>query len=408
MKILHTADWHLGKQLDYISRLEEQHKVMNEICEIAENEQVDAVFIVGDLFDGPNPPIAATKLFYHTLKRLSRNGQCAVVGIAGNHDAPERIEAPTPLAEESGIILLGYPNSKVEPFELSSGIKVLKSDEGFIELQLPDYEYPLRLLLTPYANEIRLKKYLGSENTEEELRKVLQKKWHYLAEKYCDKHGVNMLLAHLFVMQKGGERYDEGDDEKSILTVGTAQEIYTENFPKQIQYVALGHLHRNQRISGVEYPVYYSSSPLSYSMSEAEQQKYVMIVNAEPAKSVECKKVPLQSGKKLVRKTFRKIEEAEDWLKSNPDTIVELTMVTPNFLNANERKVLHDSHNHILNIIPKVEKEKGEADNETPTIDISKDIEDLFIDYFRAKHQQMPSDSIIDLFRELKNIEKEE
>jgi exonuclease SbcD len=92
MKILHTADWHLGKKLDNISRLEEQKEVLQEICDIADQQQVDVVIVAGDLFDTFNPPVEATELLYQTLKRLTANGKRPVLAIAGNHDSPDRIE----------------------------------------------------------------------------------------------------------------------------------------------------------------------------------------------------------------------------------------------------------------------------------------------------------------------------
>ena len=170
MKLLHTSDWHLGKRLENFSRLEEQQAVLQEICEIADEEQVDAVLVAGDLFDTFNPSTDAVDLFYKTLKKLSGNGKRPVIAIAGNHDSPDRIEAPDPLARECGIIFAGYPNSNVPDFELETGLKILKSEKGFIEIGLPGNPVPLRILLTPYANEFRLKTYLGEENSEEELR----------------------------------------------------------------------------------------------------------------------------------------------------------------------------------------------------------------------------------------------
>lgn len=111
IKILHTADWHLGKWLDNVSRLPEQKEVLEEICIIAERKEVDVVLIAGDLFDTYNPSAEAQELFYKTLRRLGNNGKRSVVAIAGNHDQPDRIEAPDHLARECGIIFIGYPNS---------------------------------------------------------------------------------------------------------------------------------------------------------------------------------------------------------------------------------------------------------------------------------------------------------
>ena len=216
MKILHTADWHLGKRLDSFSRHDEQVEVLNEICELAERENADAVIIAGDLYDSFNPPTDAIELFYKTLKRLANNGRRAVIAIAGNHDSPERIEAPDPLARECGIIFAGFPNSIITPFALPNGIEVLQSEAGFIELKLPDAAFPLRLLLTPYANEFRLKTFLGVEDAEARLGEVLAQRWKELADKYCDDKGVNMLVTHLFMMKREGELPEEPEDEKSI------------------------------------------------------------------------------------------------------------------------------------------------------------------------------------------------
>ena len=120
MKILHTADWHLGKRLENFSRLDEQKLVMKELVDIANAEQVDLVLVAGDLFDNFNPSTEAVELFYKTLKQLSDNGKRPVIAIAGNHDSPDRIDAPDPLARECGIILIGHPNAEVPCFELDA------------------------------------------------------------------------------------------------------------------------------------------------------------------------------------------------------------------------------------------------------------------------------------------------
>src|SRR5258706_8941539 len=220
IKILHTADWHLGKRLGSFSRFPEQKEVLTELCEIVEQEDADVVLIAGDLFDNFNPTSEAVELFYRTLKLLTNNGQRAVIAIAGNHDSPERIEAPDPLARECGIVFAGFPNTCVVPFSLENGIAVTRSDVGFIELKLPDKEEALRLLITPYANEYRLKSFFGIEDSGEQMRSILESRWRDLANKYCDNKGINILVSHLYVMKKDGEAIEESEDEKPILYVG--------------------------------------------------------------------------------------------------------------------------------------------------------------------------------------------
>lgn len=401
MKILHTSDWHLGKRLDDFSRFGEQQAVMAEICEIADRVQVDAVLVAGDLFDTFNPPTEAVDLFYKTLKRLSRNGARPVIAIAGNHDSPDRIEAPDPLARECGIIFAGYPNSVVQPFELESGLNVFCSEAGFIELRIPGNAVPLRILMTPYASEFRLKTCLGHDNPEEELRAVLQEKWKELAAKYCDSKGVNLLVTHLFVVKKGDELPEEPADEKPILHVGGAQAIYSENIPAEIQYVAVGHLHRMHRVDSQPCPVYYSGSPLSYSFAEANQKKYALLVDAEPGKAVQVQEIELTQGKKLLRKRAEGMENALLWLSENQQCLVELTLVTDTFLTAMERKQLSAAHDGIVAIIPEVKNAADFSAGSPKSIDLAKTMEELFADYFRHEKGQEPNAEIMKLFTEL-------
>lgn len=401
MKLLHTSDWHLGKRLDDFSRLEEQQAVLQEICEIAEREQVDAVLVAGDLFDTFNPPTEAIDLFYKVLKRLSNNGSRPVIAIAGNHDSPDRIESPDPLARECGIIFAGYPNSVVTPFQLESGLKVLRSEQGFLELRLPGSTVPLRILLTPYANEHRLKTYLEPENSEAELRAVLHESWQSLAERFCDDQGVNVLLSHLFVVKKGAELPEEPEDEKPILHVGGTQAIFSESIPKPVQYTALGHLHRMHQVDAAPSPAYYSGSPLAYSFSEANQKKYVLMVDVEPGNEPAVRPVELLQGKRLLRQRVEGIEKALEWLTENQDALVELTLVTDTFLTAKERRQLSAVHPAIVAIIPEVTNADMLVSGRQKQINLNQSMEELFRDYFKHEKGQEPNDDLMNLFTEI-------
>lgn len=400
IKILHTADWHLGKKLDSFSRLEEQVLVMNEIVEIADQQQVDLVLIAGDLFDNFNPSVEAVELFYKTLKRLSNNGKRPVVAISGNHDSPSLIDAPDPLARECGIILIGYPNAKIQEFELND-FKILKSVEGMIELKLNSFDYPIRIIHTPYANEIRLKQYFG-ENKEDALNEVLATNWKNIADEYCDENGVNLLIAHLYMNQKGAEILEEPEGEKPIK-IGNADMIFSDAIPPQIQYTALGHLHGFKNIGTEEKPVVYSSSPLCYSFSEAGQTKYVSVIEAEPNKTISYHKIELKHGKPLIRKTFDDINLAVEWLNENQNALVELILESDSFLKADERKLIYQSHDGIIHLIPKVKNQEVEM-VEYKFADQTKDMKELFADYFKSKNgNQEPNDEIKDLFNEILN-----
>lgn len=399
VRILHTADWHLGKRLDSISRMQEQIQVLNEICDLADAQNVDLVLIAGDLFDTFNPPVEAVELFYKTLRRLAKDGKRPVIAIAGNHDSPDRVDATDPLAKACGIILIGHPNAVVAPFELEGGFKVTHSDPGYLELRLPSIEFPIRILHTPYANEIRLKQYLAVEDKGTALHETLKQKWDELAHRYCDSKGVNLLVSHLYMMQRHGELLEEPDGEKSIK-VGNADVIYSDAVPEAIQYTALGHLHRHHQIGPSTRPVVYSGSPLSYSFSEAGQQKYLMIVDAQPNQEVVYTKVALESGREVCRKSFDDIEKAIAWLKDNPYTLVELTLISDTFLATEDLKNIRNAHDGIVYIIPKITSGQN-LESQAVTVDLDKDIEGLFVDYFKFKHEQQPSEELLELFKEL-------
>ncbi len=404
MRILHTADWHLGKRLDSHSRFEEQIEVMNEICTIAEEQQIDMVIVAGDLFDTFNPPTDAIELLYKTLNKLARNATVPVIAIAGNHDSPSRIDAPDVLARINGIIFVGEPNADVGTYAIDDSYTVTRSDKGFIEIKLPHIKYPVRILHTPYANELRLKEYFEADK-QEELQESLRTKWEDLAKRYCDTDGYNLLTTHLFVAQRGKEVPDEPDGEKP-LNIGGADIIYSDIIPPQIQYAALGHLHRYQDV-GTHQPVIYSGSPLQYSFFEAGQQKYVTLINFDkdsPAAKPELSRITLTKGKQLHRKTFDDIDLAVQWLHDNPYALVELTIESDTFITAEDRTKLAQSHDGIIHLIPKV-KQTREETSESKSINLNQNMDDLFIDFFKSEKDGLePDEEIMSIFKELFKI----
>lgn len=400
IKILHTADWHLGKKLDHFSRIEEQRLVLNEICEIADNQEADVIVVAGDLFDTFNPPVEAMELFYKTLKRLTNDGKRPVIAIAGNHDSPDRIDAPDPLARECGILFVGNPDVTIPPLVIENSFEITQSEKGFFEIQLPQFDYPIRIIATPYANEIRLKTYLGAVDKEVQLNQVLANSWKRLADTYCDTNGVNILTTHLYMLQRDGEVLEEPEGEKP-LRIGNADIVYTDCIPEQIQYTALGHLHRFQNIGGHTSPVIYSSSPLSYSFSEAGQDKKVVIIEAEPNKPVTFKDILLVSGRMLHRKRFEVIDFAVEWLLANPYSLVELTLVSDTFISNQDLKRIHESHDGIIHIIPIVTKSVSVEQTNAAKVNLDQDIQGLFNDFFVSKYGQAPNSEILELFREI-------
>ena len=177
MRILHTADWHLGKSLEQISRLTEQQQFIDFLCRKAAESKVDLVLVAGDIFDTYNPSAAAEELFYQAIDRLSEKGKRAVVVIAGNHDNPERLCAASPLAYKNGVILLGYPGSDPGEFPIGGGqIRLIGSGPGWLELALPGCPEHAVIITLPYPSESRLEEVLSLQAEEGLLQKAYSEK----------------------------------------------------------------------------------------------------------------------------------------------------------------------------------------------------------------------------------------
>jgi DNA repair protein SbcD/Mre11 len=406
LKILHTGDWHLGKRLQEFSRLEEQKLVLEEIIQIAENESVDLVLLAGDIFDSFNPSHDAVELLYKTLSRLSNYGKRPVFAISGNHDSTQFVEAPDPLAREMGIFFYSRYDSCIPTGKLDNGIEIVASEPGFVAFILPGIPFPIRIILAPYANEALLKVYLGDTDRETQLRTLLAEKWKGLGERHCNSDGVNLFVGHFFFIREGEKPEAEPESERPILHVGGTQAIYTHNIPGCIQYAALGHLHRYHAVSREPFPAVYSSSPLAYSFSEADQQKQVVIIEAEPGKEVDYRPVPLEKGRPLCKKTFEDLEMALEWLAQNPYCFVEITFITDHSIDAFTRKAIMKAHDGIINLIPQIKNPEGSIRPKIQVEDLSKDMTTLFGMYYESEKGIAPNANIQDLFKEIISLKE--
>ena len=173
MRFIHTSDWHLGKNLEGHSRLEEQEMFCDDFVKIVNDNDIDMIVIAGDIYDTANPPAEAEKLFYNTVSRLANNGERCVVMISGNHDSPERLEAAiTPLAYEQGIIVLGYPLSNTENGKYE-GFEIVEAKEGCLKLIINGEK--ATIITLPYPSEKRLNEAIEAETMRIDRRLILRK-----------------------------------------------------------------------------------------------------------------------------------------------------------------------------------------------------------------------------------------
>ncbi len=400
MRILHTSDWHLGKNLEQINRIDEQREFIDFLCNAVEEQKIDLVLIAGDLYDTYNPSAAAEELFYDAVERLNDKGKRAVLVIAGNHDNPERLCAASPLAYKNGIILLGYPGSDAGEYKINNEtIQLTQSGPGWLELDIKSCGQSAVILTLPYPSEARLEEVLSHEADEGILQKAYSEKIGSILStlsRHFREDSVNLIIAHLFL--KGGK---ESDSERT-LQVGGAMTVDASVLPPNAHYTALGHLHRPQEIKNAPCPVFYSGSPLAYSFSEAEHSKAVYIIEATPGEKAEITPLYLSCGKPLRRWVAQEgYGQALKWCEEGRDNNawVDLEIVIDQVLTIEEQKRLRSLHPGIINIRPRLLAESLEV--LSPQSREGRKIDELFKDYFKYRTGTDISDELMSAFIEI-------
>lgn len=299
MKILHTADWHIGRTIRGRSRHAEQTELMAEIVELARAEEVDLVLVAGDQFDTSNPGPESERLVYRTLMGLAE--VAPVVMVAGNHDHPRRLEAVAPL--------LGLSRVTV-------GAQLARPEEGGVVRPVDG----VRVALIPFLSQrsIVTADDLMALDADEHGGKYAERMGSIVAALTADLSvdEVNVVVGH--VMVHGG---DIGGGERAAHTVFDYS-IPAQTFPAALSYVALGHLHRHQRMPAAA-PVWYPGSPVQLDFGEVDDRKGVLLVEVEPGVPARVDFRPLSSGRRLrvVRGTLEQVEAsaadipAEDYVK---------------------------------------------------------------------------------------------
>ncbi len=260
MKFLHLGDLHLGKRVNGFSMLEDQRFVLEQIVQMAAARQVDAVVIAGDIYDKTIPPSEAVGLFDSFFTSLCAQG-IQVLAISGNHDSGERLNFGQTLLERGGMYLAGTFDGCVKTVTLSETDGV-----------------PVQFHLLPWLRPMELREKMGlAESTQQcAVQAALDTiEW--------DAHARHVLVAHAFVTAGGALPMQS---ESEIIPVGGLDAVDAALFDR-FDYVALGHLHRPQKLGRES--VRYAGSPLKYSFSEARYAKSVPLValEADGAPSVE-------------------------------------------------------------------------------------------------------------------------
>lgn len=406
MRILHTSDWHLGKTLEGRDRQEEQIEVLEEICQIVDDQKIDVIIIAGDIYQTVNPPAWAENLFYETVHRLSDFGKRAVIVISGNHDQPERIRAANPLADKQGIYLIGLPTDEIATSLLKrdNQVHTVQAGVGWLEIAIPPVNESAVISTLPYPSESRLKQLFVDSADLKEIRKAYSEyifKWFSSQKEAFRKDTINLAASHLFI--QGGET----SESEIEIQVGGAYTVEPIHIPDFFDYVALGHLHRAQTVKGTPSLTRYAGSPLAYSFSEANHKKSVTIIDIEKNREAIVDEIYLKSGKPLIQKKIQHgINELEIWATSEgviPSWIdLELHVDHPLSIEEIQRiRKLHDGFINIRVITPEIE-------DEIESIDLSsKQPAELFERFYKYKTGAAPKKEVLQLFNELFHLQNE-
>jgi exonuclease SbcD len=281
MRILHTADWHVGRAIRGRSRADEHRAVLGEIAAIAAREAVDLIAVAGDIFDVAAPSAESEQIVYRSLLRLA--DIAPVVMVAGNHDNPRRLRAVAPLLELGRVRVVATP---VGPHD--GGVVSITTESGEVA-RVAMLPFVTQRGIVPAAALMDLDAYEYGERYAERLTAILAK----LTEDVTSDE-INLVVAHLMVAEGvlgGGER--------------SAHTIFDYWLPSgafngALSYVALGHLHRMQRVPAAA-PVWYAGSPLQLDFGESDDEKAVIVVDAAPGLPATVTPVPLTSGRHLTQ-----------------------------------------------------------------------------------------------------------
>ncbi|SOS47961.1 Nuclease SbcCD subunit D [Tenacibaculum dicentrarchi] len=332
MKILHTADWHLGHRLHEQSQLAEQTLFLNWIENYIINQKIDLLLISGDVFDTGSPSNQSLTMYYNFLVKLQKTSCKNIIITGGNHDSPGTLNAPKELLNALSIKVVGKAteNSADEVFEIN-----INNEKVIIGA-------------VPYLRDGDIRRAVAGESFDDltdKYKKALINHYQEIAiesEKINSSNAPVIAMGHLFAT--GGS---VSDSEQNIY-VGTLGHIGAEDFPTYFDYVALGHLHRPQ-IVGENDKIRYSGSPNILSFSELNYDKKIIVleISANKISNIDDVIVP------NFREFYKLKGSMEDCIAKFPSIIsnsyqlkpwIEIVLDQDNTIQTDELKIASESY----------------------------------------------------------------
>lgn len=296
MKFLHLSDLHLGKRVNEFSMLEEQNYILDRILEIINAEEIDAVLIAGDVYDRSIPSVEAISLFHKFITQIAEKDRKVFI-IAGNHDSAERLSFGNILMQKSGVYVADAYQGYTKPVKICD-------DDGDICVYMLPFIKPAVVRSLFENDEI---------SSYDDAVKIA------INEMKVDPTKRNILIAHQFVT--GADCCDSEE-----MAVGGMDNISVELLI-DFDYVALGHLHRAQKLKKEN--IRYAGSPLKYSFSEVNHIKSVTVIELREKENIKINQIPLVPLRDLreVRGTYSEITSKDFYENTNIEDYLHITLL---------------------------------------------------------------------------------
>lgn len=278
MRILHTADWHLGARLADRDRLPEQSAFLQWLLEVIEHEKIDLLLVSGDIFDAANPPQDAVRLYYEFIHQLTALSDVAAVIIGGNHDSALHLNAPRDLLARFGVRVFGHaaPTPSEELVALPGAV----------------------IAAVPFLRERDLRQSVAGETSNDAQEAV----HNGIAAHYAAVRSEGRALATgrpLIAMGHLTALGSTTSDSEREIHIGKLGAVGSDLFVG-FDYVALGHLHRPQKVAGFDH-IRYSGSPIPLSFSESKDEKQIISIETNSDHLVSIQSLAVPQTRRLVR-----------------------------------------------------------------------------------------------------------
>lgn len=277
MKFFHLSDLHIGLKLINRDLREDQEYILKQITELAVREQPDAVVIAGDIYDKAVPSAEAVEVFDHFISGLTKAlPDTSVMLISGNHDSGPRVNCFRSVLSRQNVHMIGLPP---------------RTEEEFIEKAVLTDEYGrVNFYLLPFVKPSMVKRVVGTDENGNNLsyNETLTR---LIGREQINEEERNVLVSHQFYLPAGKSADEVERMDSEIRTVGNIDQV-SAGILERFDYAALGHIHKPMKVGSGS--IRYCGTPLACSVSEAEQQKGIVMVEMGPKGDVEISTLPLE------------------------------------------------------------------------------------------------------------------